>query len=294
MMKSIISLFVIAAIAAVSNASCPMTDVNVEDASQFQSALQTAKAGTRIVLTSIGSYSFKSNGFTINLLGQPDCPIVITSKIVFDLLANVEGPVNFTNSQYVQVEKIAFTPYYEDKDVVVSGQYITFDRTTFTKEALILQNANHITVKNSTFDSDDYGITMLETSDSSVDNCTFSNNFSDKAIRIMKSENIMVSSCSFWGREENHDGKTGILMTNSNGIKLSDNFFWLDSSSIEEFVYVRSCYDYYFMRNIGVLQHSSWFFTIADSKGTFCGSNRLFCTTKRCFTANRVPIDDSC
>jgi len=154
-MKWLLLLFIVAVCV---NAKCEQVPAVVDDDDNFQGTLDAAFPGM-VILLETRSYS---GPFYLRKSGEPDCPIVITSR-----RASLSTIRTEDNMAGLRLENYSSNVYIHD---------LIFKASEASSGAgLVFEDAENVTVESCTFDSS--SLFLMGSSQNTIKSCDFSNSF---------------------------------------------------------------------------------------------------------------------
>jgi len=208
---------VVATVAAVASAACKQQTVYPKNGGELRIALQTANAGTTIVLAHGVTYSLdKDVAFLFSANGGEDCPVLITTDEPSLGYATIANFLYVSYSNFVTFANVSFA--VDGTAVQCSGKDILFENARFsTKKSatssgfgiIIMSDSSRITLRKCEFVNNDGVAAVLSQSVShiSFEECNFTNNTRDMTVE--PSSDISITESVFVGRPVLHLDKVG-------------------------------------------------------------------------------------
>jgi len=275
----------VAAVIAIVNASCDHVDVNIDNVADFVSALRNAEPGWNIILAK-GKYDIDEKKFELDAQGKADCPITITCKKQGE--ATVVGSLNLTKSAYVTVSNIVVSSGGREMCLISEGgNTVTIDSVHVTGcpvRGISLSNVVAATIRNCVFDNMGAAVYFYQTSQSTVEYCTFGDKIGYVGVDFNRScVSNVVTLNAFYGAGYTTAKPIWVLFEDTcddctkNEVSLNV-FENTNERKMHNGVLCSKGAGNVFKENFMVInpQVSGVAFRVGDSQQTICASNKIY------------------
>jgi len=211
-------------------AVCYSRDIYVNTSSQLENAMKGPLAGDNIIVAP-GKYNLYTQSYIpwniVKVVGTADKPISLTCAVRG--LCEIDDGIVLSASSYFTVSGFKIgRPYVYDAFTTQDCDHITLSYNDFhdgdDNNVWIVRTSN-CDIKSCSFQSTGKAINLLQTYDSSINQCNFGESINDVVIYIENSTKIEFSRNEIYGSKTSYGGGSWVVEVNAGGNVISNNEF---------------------------------------------------------------------